>query len=963
MRKSFILVLTLVMAACLYSVSFAGISTSPHDVVSWTNASNYARINTGVCSYCHIPHSAKGDRLFPTNYATVGITKTDIGTVAILCAQCHSSLDNDFDYAHVDAADAMIFAAVRLGSTRTTNDAATYDSHPTKFSSAYLTDAALGIPEATDTTVFSSKWPYMEDWKQGERDIECTSCHNPHDWNQTTRRNYLRVSYFDSAALEADSTDNFRNVCSFCHTGRDASGVGLLNTAGTHPVGNIVANPATYAMASGYEGIWLDSLYADTTDTTGLFRFFQQYNDTATFTLSRSGLAVGDRGAHLGPDGQFTCMSCHMPHGAPNSRDGIVDTSYTNLTDGLVAGPLLVKDNDISGFDAVSGFAGSGMLDSLAHWDGESAFAINVGESNLCEWCHGITPKKTDTGNEGDSTVALAKYAHPVNQYPTWTSDNITDAYISNLTGEEQSTVQISLKIRYPVRNDSTTVPWVGYEESGDPNEASHIMGSTRLSDGEFLVCMSCHDPHFAQAGTPILRGPSSVEYCEDCHFTNPLPAGASHPVKRMKAGQNCDLVTEDGGTLPNYANLYLETTNPIDSPLNNEEVICRTCHGGPFQTGVIHGGMSRFILTDFITFGEICVNCHGYDNHTGNPNVYSEPWLDTLRLGRADQKIANPSFWYTEGPSQSFLHNVDSGAVGARVGSHYIGQFTANRPYLSDANYGWLGSSDTTLDHATGGQIENTADVNAWLETTWFAPLSSGARRIWDTVGSAQDDGVGVRQFSIVGYLNDTVTQPVIICLSCHTPHGAASGVAGMGPADDTTEDSQWDGELLLAKNFGSYICYVCHLPDATHPVNWPDTTHTDHKPQGRPGGLDHQWVTRTDTAINLEDTTDPKKVVRDSLEIFDSFKPANYPYGDVICESCHSAHSANSRWGSYILEGDTTLAANESADSAWSTDWLNFDTGKHNKRPVVNHTAHDTTKSVNDRPTCEMCHPQGTE
>jgi len=955
MRKSLVLVLALLMVAGFYGVSFAGISTSPHDVVSWTgSAAHGARINTGVCSYCHIPHSAKGDRLFPTNAAsdTAGINKDWIGVVAYLCAQCHSSLDNDFNFAHIDASNEKIFRALR-SPDRATNDSATYDTHPTRYTNLYATVNALGIPEDTDTTVYSDKWPYMRDWKARTKDIECTSCHNPHDWNQTNRRNYLRVSFFDSGAVEGDSTAATRNVCSFCHTGRDASGVGLSNP-GTHPVGNIVADSTTWQTNGSYTGIWFDTLGLETTTS----RFFRKYLDTTGAGTNKSGRAVGDRGAHLGPRGEFTCQSCHIPHGAPGSRDGVVDLtgSYTNETAGLVAGPLLVKNNDISGFDAVSGFAGTGL--NGAHWLGETAFSISGGESNLCEWCHGITPKKTDAGNEGDSTVAMAKYAHPVNAYPTSTADNTTRAYISNLSGESYSTVQIGLRIRYPVRADSTSVAWVNYEESGNANDPNNTAGAAR-GTGASLICMSCHDAHIAQAGTPILRGPSSAEYCEDCHYQNPLPAGASHPVKRMKA-INCDKTTEDGGTLPNYANLYFETSAPIGSAVGGE-VVCRTCHGGPFQTGVIHGGFGRFMLADYITFAELCVNCHGYDAHAAD-TVYSAGRLDTLRVGTAADKSANPSYYYTEGPSPSFLDNVDSGSVLRRVGSHYIGQITGNRPALGNATYGWLGSSDTTLDHL--GSIENTADVDNWLDTTWFAALSTGVRRIWDT----GTDGVGVAQYSIIGYLYDSVSRPVLTCLSCHTPHGAAAGTANGGPADDTTENSNWDGELLLAKNIGSYICYTCHLPSATHPVDYPDnTTHVGHKTDTsnvkNPGNR-HDWVTRTDTTININDTTDPNKVVRPVLALI---KPANYPNNKVICESCHSAHSANSRWGSYILEGDTVLAPNlnsEQYDSCWTTAALGGDVGKHNKRPVGDKSlAADTSKSVNDRPTCEMCHPQGTE
>jgi mono/diheme cytochrome c family protein len=491
---------------------------------------------------------------------------------------------------------------------------------------------------------------------------------------------------------------------------------------------------------------------------------------------------------------------------------------------------------------------------------------------------------------------------------------------------------------------------------------------------------MSCHDPHFAQARSPILRGPSSVEYCEDCHFERPV-LGASHPLRGMSATINADLTTEDGGTLPNYARLFMETTNRTGGA-GGGEMICRTCHGGEFGTGVIHGGMDRFMLADYIKFGEICVNCHGYDSRTIPGTGYSQARLDSLRVGSADVKSANPSYYYREGPSPTFtpgLEPVTAAGLVQRVGSHYVGQITNRRPFTDDADYGWLGSSDTSLDHL--GEIENSTNVTKWLDTFWFAPYASGQRRIWDT----GIDGVGTNQYSIIGYLNESASAPVVICLSCHTPHGAASGNAGNGVVDDTAEATDWDGELLLARNKGSYICYVCHLPEATHPVNDPGIVHggklgapaqnfhktyasTDPRYSAKNPNNRHDWVTRTDTTINIYDTADPKKVVRMWESIYVYNKPANYPTEGgvmkVFCESCHSAHSANSRWGSYILEGDTTVAPNNDTTLIpWSSTALTGDVGKHNKRPMQDHSNPDTTKAVNDRPTCEMCHPQGTE
>lgn len=207
----------------------------------------------------------------------------------------------------------------------------------------------------------------------------------------------------------------------------------------------------------------------------------------------------------------------------------------------------------------------------------------------------------------------------------------------------------------------------------------------------------------------------------------------------------------------------------------------------------------------------------------------------------------------------------------------------------------------DTTLDHR-GALEETTAGANGiadqWLDTTWFSPGTN--RRTW----TPATDGVGVAQNSIMGYINRDVTKPVLTCLGCHTPHGAASSLNnGMGPVDNTTEANDWDGELLLAKNYGSYICYTCHLPAGTHPVDMPTNGNND--------SSDYNWVTRTRAVANIYDSLPPNDVVRHTTDVVGDpnntvtvFRPANYPYAQIFCESCHSVHSANSRWGDMILE-----------------------------------------------------------
>jgi len=340
MSKRFMLALMLLLGIGFCHVSFAGISDTPHDVVKWYGYDTFevAGAKTGLCSYCHIPHSSKGDRLFPMNVdsASLGLNKGGLGEVAFLCAQCHSNaLDADFTSAHLDDNDEVLFKPL-MKPTRTA-DTTVYDTHPTIYTANYLTVSTLGIADSTTTQVTSQTWPYYSDWAAARRDIECTSCHNPHDWNQETRRNYLRSSWWDTAANVNAPTGETTNVCSFCHTGRDTEGVGTANQ-GSHPVNNTVGvwqgpagNETAIVMRADYAGIWLQGTNGGFGGGTShqTSAFFATLNDTTGATSSKEGRAVGDRGAHLGPKGEFTCMSCHMPHGAPPSQDGVVQLAYS----------------------------------------------------------------------------------------------------------------------------------------------------------------------------------------------------------------------------------------------------------------------------------------------------------------------------------------------------------------------------------------------------------------------------------------------------------------------------------------------------------------------------------------------------------------------------------------------------------------------------------------------------------
>lgn len=129
------------------------------------------------------------------------------------------------------------------------------------------------------------------------------------------------------------------------------------------------------------------------------------------------------------------------------------------------------------------------------------------------------------------------------------------------------------------------------------------------------------------------------------------------------------------------------------------------------------------------------------------------------------------------------------------------------------------------------------------------------------------------------------------VICQSCHTPHGAATWLS----------DSKDEDRLLLDKNDRSQMCTACHLPPGSHPLMGDIL-----------GGKNKQ--------LNIFDSM----IVQDEIKMLPCDYPAGWQEGEyvnnrgqtirwdqtpgaprhLVCESCHSLHSAENSPGAYVLE-----------------------------------------------------------
>ncbi len=183
-RLVWVLFITLILTVPANAV--AGVLNSPHDIAAqkYTVAGREDE-KKNVCNYCHVPHKAKGARL----WATAPPSLKGWGKVGPLCYSCH---------------DGVAIVSPNVDASNTAFNPKSHGLDKSMF------------PEGDDMS--ASDLPYTTGGSENNN-IECSTCHNPHD---NTNRPFLRVPIND--------------LCEKCHQHRENSGYGINNTEGTHPV-------------------------------------------------------------------------------------------------------------------------------------------------------------------------------------------------------------------------------------------------------------------------------------------------------------------------------------------------------------------------------------------------------------------------------------------------------------------------------------------------------------------------------------------------------------------------------------------------------------------------------------------------------------------------------------------------------------------------------------------------------
>ncbi len=190
-------VILLVMATSV----FAGIKDSKHDLrpLSSDTGQDITTGMTEICKPCHVPHNAtnaSGGLLWNHAYTAETFTFYDgtTGTMtgeSKLCLGCHDGVTGIDNYGGSSNTTTAMSASYAIVGTDLQDD------HPVGIS--YPANGTAGFNDADDVRTALLKLPGT-----GTGNVECTSCHNPHD-NTTGSGKFQRISNDVSA------------MCLVCH--------------------------------------------------------------------------------------------------------------------------------------------------------------------------------------------------------------------------------------------------------------------------------------------------------------------------------------------------------------------------------------------------------------------------------------------------------------------------------------------------------------------------------------------------------------------------------------------------------------------------------------------------------------------------------------------------------------------------------------------------------------------------
>jgi len=904
LKKIVVLTLSLIFVLALAVTATAGIRNTIHDFQSGTALSGFGgeTAKRGMCSYCHIPHVAKGDRLWPSPGDTNSLGRA--GIVGILCASCHN--------AAVGVPSGNTRSPISGGENRATDIYATLTiNHVLIDDGIYANNTNQNYFAAgTQQMGQVNPWPYCGTQAAESSGgasairIECSSCHNPHSeaYGQSTitaesngllgyGNDYLRSSFYNTTAGVA--------FCEYCHEEKTRQGnAGNTIGTGTHPVGTTAS---ANSVGSGEADIHIESLERAVLGAAGNIVSSVQYDmgiGTGAGTGAFAGAADNGIGNHLTSysTGGVTCQTCHKVHGAPagaqkawrNFTGGNANSAGSYGNGAALYGNkvyLAASDDGNCNILAIENDANGGTVGYTYNTEGRASGDYN----DLCIDCHETTP------SVGQNWITFDNNANRT------TADLVTDAHPVNIAPDGLSESGFDLTVKDPGWGSSTqtNARWAGsngvaYNFNLAVSGRWWGVGGTANATSE-IICLTCHSIHDGENGTPILRARTQT-YCVDCHTYS--IGTVSHPV-----GYSSRMIDDpDGVNWPNGDSLpladYYNGDTSVTPPKQYKHGTSTTVNMECFTCHAAHDGVDDFMLRVTDDNSRICAGCH-------------------------------TNFATSENPSNLIAEYEETATT--RLGSHYTGAVSNTTDRVGETRWTYSGA---WTDTEVGGAKKQTSH---WVRSSSGGGQGSrtGLRMQCQSCHTPHNAASGLVEVN--GYDGD----------------GAISGIpTNYNSSDNENWNTNYDGTtntpmcatpttaLLLGNNGASKMCATCHWPKGTH-VTTIYTVPAKPDPMRVASGNNKRkyrdYTSRTERFIiavlngeqeyqyNVYDLIADGRVtggssaddgVRtpESPTNFPPLQPGKFnidsaatPRGLMVCDSCHAPHAAATGPGAFILEGGT--------------------------------------------------------